>query len=33
MFQGTGKEEHKKIIDFILSKLEEWSNTIKRNNI
>ncbi|MCK4631534.1 MAG: 1-acyl-sn-glycerol-3-phosphate acyltransferase [Bacteroidales bacterium] len=24
--QGTGKEEHKKIIDFILSKLEEWSN-------
>lgn len=25
--QGTGKEEHKKIIEFISSKLEEWSDT------
>jgi hypothetical protein len=25
--QGTGKEEHQKIIKFISSKLEEWSNT------
>ncbi|MCK4700277.1 MAG: 1-acyl-sn-glycerol-3-phosphate acyltransferase, partial [Bacteroidales bacterium] len=24
--QGTGKEEHKKIIEFISSKLEEWSD-------
>lgn len=25
--QGTGKEEHQKIIEFISSKLKEWSNT------
>jgi len=24
--QGTGKEEHQKIVDFISSKLDEWSN-------
>ena len=29
--QGTGKEEHQKIIDFISGKMEEWSNKEESN--
>ena len=28
--QGTGKEEHKKIVEFISGKMKEWSNNNKK---